>query len=779
MLRQVSQTAHRHVLSRRLVRRSSSSFSNGCNSSATASSMMTMSDNSNNNNNNDDNQQEFKFTKNKLVLSVGGRQNKISSMQIRNFGLYRRSHQQFDKDPELTEDDEDGQDASKLKTSDDMDFYDPLKDDFPFDDNDGEDDDESKEREEEEKRQAVRDEIDSRTGRLWTDPWEITDEDWMSTTTLEDLPDWTTDIVSRISKERVNVHPDGIPTLKEIVKTADILPPSYPQHPASGNPKPYLKYRKQLQYQAVYNAVSELAQPHVESIMDMDSWEQKQNAVDELFETIDQEMKEERDDMSVLKNQPFFQDYVEKSLQAYLRSVVKDEQIRIENEPSLTTTDEGSKEDVNDDGVDSDDAEVAETEPISMEEVKQGPEPYFMDLLAVPSAEVDDKGVPKILHPLKTHPKDGIGRMVEEWELAAHDDTKRIMVRECIAKAAAIIDEAAEENHKGTVCQRVYLSGTAGVGKTAALAALVASARTSGHVVLYIPDGDRLRKLGKYTEPNKFYEHDGKQMFDLPVLAQEICGQLLESHETDLSTMDGVSKSSLEKYMSASNVKKLCARLEDADEGDDIVSLTSLLKLASESTKYSSTCYLAIIDNLMNQTTKPFTIAMDEFNCYFDHGQYFHEAYDPTVRKSIPYHHITLFQPLLNAMGVQKNDPIDSKKKTQPTFTMIENPTLMKRGSIIAAGTGSRAVVRQYTSDLEAALTSSKNDDKADVAVSVLEVPIYSPLEVEHILANFEIIGFGKLRFDRGETVMNDQEVAYLRTVSGGVGQHLLDACVM
>lgn len=579
---------------------------------------------------------------------------------------------------------------------------------------------------------------------------------------------------------------DGIPTLKEIVNKADMLPPSYPQHPATGNPKPYLKYRKNLQKQAIYNAVSELAQPHVEGILNLESWEDKQNAVDDLFESIDQQMKEVREDMTVLRNQPLFENDVEKSLQQYLRSVVKEEQIKIENEvsssSSSTPNTNGEGDDDNNDDDDAtatneDDAEDSESEPIPVE-AKQGPEPYFMDLLAVPSAEMDEEGVPKIIYPLKTHAKDGAGRMVEEWELAAHDKTKRIMVRECIAKAAKIMDEAAAEEGS-VVCRRVYLTGGTGVGKTAALAALVASARTSGHIVLYIPDGDRLRKLGKYTEPNKFYEHEGQQMFDLPVLAQEICSQLLESHETDLGALEGVSKSVLEKYSSVSNVEKLCAKLEGVDEGDDSVSLISLLKLASESIKFSSTCYLAIIDTLMNQTTKSFTIAMDEFNCYFDHGQYFHMAYDPEVRNSIPYHRITLFQPLLDAMGVRKNDPLENKKRAQPTFTLIDNPPLMKRGSIIAASTGSRAVVRQYTSDLEAALTSSSNNDEAHASVSVLEVPTYSPLEVEHILANFEIIGFGKLRFDRGETVLDDQEVAYLRMVSGGVGQNLLDACVV
>ena len=56
-------------------------------------------------------------------------------------------------------------------------------------------------------RQAVRDEIDTRTGRLWEDPWALTDDDWSSGKTFDDLPDWTEEICSRVSRERVKVHP--------------------------------------------------------------------------------------------------------------------------------------------------------------------------------------------------------------------------------------------------------------------------------------------------------------------------------------------------------------------------------------------------------------------------------------------------------------------------------------------------------------------------------------------------------------------------------------------
>lgn len=564
---------------------------------------------------------------------------------------------------------------------------------------------------------------------------------------------------------------DGIPTLSAMASLIDTLPQSYPIHPALGNPKPYLNYRKKLQYQAVYNAVSELAKPHVEDILNMESWEDKQNAVDELFELIDKAMKEEREDMSILKHQPFFDDFVEQAVEEFLASIVTHEQSVFESIRKQTeeTNSENDNEEKDEDIVAEDNQDTVEENATEEPEIKSL-EPTFIDLLATPSAETDEKGVPKILYPLKCHHKDGIGRMVEEWDLAAHTGTKRIMMRECIAKVADIIDKAGASPAGTDTCQRVYLKGATGSGKTAAIAALVASARTSGHIVLYLPDGDRLRKLGFYSEVNSHYkkeEFGGQVLFDLPMLAQEICGQLLESHESDLTQLEGVHKSSLEKFMSADKVKKLCAKIDGAEESETL-SLISLLKLAQSNLTYSSSCYSAVIDNLMNQTDKSFTVVMDEFNCYYDHGHYFHAEYDPTVKRAIPCNRITLFKPLLDAIGVHKNDDGEN-------FTTLEKPSLMKRGSIITAGTESRAVAKRFSERLEKALLSNTGNG----GVTVVDIPAYSPVEVEHILANFESIGIGRLRFDRGEIVMNDQEVAFLRMVSGGVGQHLMDACIV
>jgi len=146
----------------------------------------------------------------------------------RYMGMYRRPHQRnLREDPSLGTD-VDFDDANPALSADDMETYDFLSggaDFHPLDDDDdafgrsrsegdgdgdGVDGAEDEERirqdlEEERKAQAIRDELDQRTGRGWTDDWTITDEDWFAGRKLDDLPDWSPEICSRMSLERVKV----------------------------------------------------------------------------------------------------------------------------------------------------------------------------------------------------------------------------------------------------------------------------------------------------------------------------------------------------------------------------------------------------------------------------------------------------------------------------------------------------------------------------------------------------------------------------------------------
>ena len=96
---------------------------------------------------------------------------------------------------------------------------------------------------------------------------------------------------------------------------------------------------------------------------------------------------------------------------------------------------------------------------------------------------------------------------------------------------------------------------------------------------------------------------------------------------------------------------------------------------------------------------------------------------------------------------------------------------------MVVATTESHAVAQQTTQGL---ITNAKEMESREdnENLTVVEIPRLTKLETEHMLSNYESIGLGKLLLDRGETVMNDNEVEYFRCVSGGEAQRLMDAAI-
>lgn len=265
------------------------------------------------------------------------------------------------------------------------------------------------------------------------------------------------------------------------------------------------------------------------------------------------------------------------------------------------------------------------------------------------------------------------------------------------------------------------------------------------------------------VEPNPYK----KGIFDLPVLSQTVCGQFLSSHEKDLEQFK-IGKDVLNQHFTQEQMERLFRDSPDDDEKS--LSLVSLLKYGVEKTSYAGSCYAAAVDFMMyHQDAVPFLIAADEFNCFYKAtGHYFHMDYDENVHKSIPYDQISLFKPAMDAMALSASDT------TEEDAVPPAEPKAMKHslGGVVVAFTESHAVPRAVTD----ALTAFAVQDKS---LTHCAVPRLSAIEVEHMLANYEATGVGKLRLDRGETVMNDQEVAYLRMVSGGVAQHLMNASMI
>ena len=530
-----------------------------------------------------------------------------------------------------------------------------------------------------------------------------------------------------------------IPLLRDLAHLP--LPPPPPPLPGHQQSKAYALYRQRVHYQRILDEVTALAEPQIGAIQKLEDWDDKQEAVDVLFEDIEYKLQRQQ---VILGKHPHFGKWVERALEEFLRRT----QAKAKKEAAAAalsggTTDESSsssKEEALDDDTD-----------------HSPPLPLFMDCFdpAVDSAEAP---VPKILHPLKPKPErqgQSRGRMVEEWEMAAHRTTKRILLRQCTRRMAQVLCES-EDNAEAA---RVYLHGRVGIGKTAAMLAVVASARKSGSIVVFVPEGDQFHQNGFYCVPNE----KKKGIFDVPILTQGVCQDLLDMHREDMVSFQA-DTATMETHFTEDQLKSVTGY-----EPGGSIAVNDLLEVAVKEKELAPMCYSVVMDVLMNQDEKHFVLAFDEFNCYHAPGHYFHMAYDDFYKnpKSIPYDQISLFKPAMDAMAIYSVPEHDEDHEIQ-----IREPVLMKRGAVIVGTSESKAIARRVTDGLTRSAVH-------DPGVHVIEVPRLSALEVEHVVANYECIGFGKLRLDQGETVMNSQEVAFLRMVSGAEPERLMNACII
>lgn len=654
--------------------------------------------------------------------------------------------------------------------------------------------------------QKVNEALDNRKGRPWRDPWEISEQQWMSSdTSSESLPDWSPSFVSRISLERLQIltidedGTGGIPTLQTIAELS--LPGSDPGlHPAVKT-KTYAAYRKSQHYSEVRDCVERLAKARVATLLkaaaavassggvsgESDDTHNQQDVVDALFEDLQKEAKTDAA-MDILSKHPKFPDWVDRGLEEYLRKAEKEALLTASE--SKDKSSEKEEEETTKGGESNDekaaalgnneekgDGEDAKSVSVSFRDET----PVFMDCYDPTEASGDGSStgpmVPSILTPLGPHRHGGPGRMVEEWELSAHSTTKRIMLRECTQKVAGIIANADVVETTEAVeaeAPKIYVHGRQGVGKSAVLASIVASSRKSGYIVLYLPDGDRLRKNGFFITPSSHPERKG--MFDLQDLSQEALQQLVGSHDA-AEQMEGMvaDRTTLEVYFKDTQFKRLDefrAGLDGASENDDgSISLLDLIAYSQENKKHAPMCYSVVVNRLMHQTDKKFMIVMDEFNCLFDKGHYFHMAYDEDVVEPIPYDKISLFEPIMAAMDLttktveeEEDSEVDDEASSNTSFTTSHTAVLV--------GTSESHAIR---SDVNAKLTECA---ERRGTVDLIEVPRFSSLEADHVLANFEATGVGKLRLDRGDTLMNPQEMEYLKMASGSIGQKLLDVSI-
>jgi small subunit ribosomal protein S29 len=661
----------------------------------------------------------------------------------------------------------------------------------------------------------------NKKGRGWSDPWDL-DPFIERGADLKSLLDWAPEYVSRISQERVQIYTskDGrtIPTLSELANEVALpLPP--PPNPAQ-HMKAYALYRKRYIQKYIYSQVVEYAEPKVNAILKLSDWDSKQDAIDILYEQVEFAL---RDKEVILSKQPNFGTMVERAIEQYLRMVQKTLK---EKDSGTTTTDPAPQHTPNsDNALPTTTTATPEHKKIEQKKKDELAVPIFIDCY---NKDVDkpEVPVPKILIPMKCSipTKPMLGRVVEEWELAALKTSKRIMLRQCTRTIAQIITNATTKNdnhdfsssnasttarlddsatnnnsptnpitsndiatvtpasEKGLVSTqsnqplsaRILVHGVQGVGKTAVLASIVACARRSGAIVLFIPDGNQMHQNGFYVEP------DDKRtgIFNLPILTQTVCRHLMESHENEMKDFM-VEASVVDTFFTESQIRKI----KEYTVGTSI-SLVSLLNNGIERTDLAPMCYAAAMYVLMSQNEKDFIMVLDEGNCfYIPQGHYYHESYDFNVKKSIPYHQISLFEPFLNTMNItslQAND--DNYSPTLDATSTSLLPSNIQRGAIIIGTTESHAIPRIVTDTLIAnakIVAAGASSPLMTSPLHLVEVPRLTSIEVQHMVSNYEATGVGNLRLDRGKTVMNHNEVSYLHMVSGGIPQHLMNACMM
>ena len=388
------------------------------------------------------------------------------------------------------------------------------------------------------KQLAIQEELDKRTGRLWTDEWIITDEEWMTDELYDDIEEWKVNkFVTRKALESVIVYTppttntttsvNGVPNLLDLSKLS--VPKQLPSHPGHGTPVKYANYRKKQITKKLHTSIQLAIHDDLIKILNMDSYDEKQVAVDALYEGIvDTMSKRER----VLSKLPNFHILVEEGLEKVLvmvqGSLMKDgKKKKVEEvaaaekgkseEVDLLAVDNGKEEDGKDTPSDASvKAKVkAAKEETNVEDIidvmgvnNGSPTPVFMDILAAANSpklpttasstddndgdeesnakeednqqptlskfftESNKDDIPNLLYPINVHKAEGVGRMVEEWQLAANKETKRIMIRDVMVDIASKIVDAAnccarddegETKKKGAA--RVFVSGKRGAGK--------------------------------------------------------------------------------------------------------------------------------------------------------------------------------------------------------------------------------------------------------------------------------------------------------------------------
>ena len=113
----------------------------------------------------------------------------------------------------------------------------------------------------------------------------------------------------------------GVPTLKEITELS--LPPSDPVLHPSRKAKTYAAYRKSQHYKSVKDCVEALTKDRIAKILSdaskAEDWEDQQEAIDALFEALQEEARDDPS-MDILSKHPSFPSWVDRGLEEVLQA---------------------------------------------------------------------------------------------------------------------------------------------------------------------------------------------------------------------------------------------------------------------------------------------------------------------------------------------------------------------------------------------------------------------------------------------------------------------------
>lgn len=212
----------------------------------------------------------------------------------------------------------------------------------------------------------------------------------------------------------------------------------------------------------------------------------------------------------------------------------------------------------------------------------------------------------------------------------AHSKRRSIILRQSMVDLFRIV---AEGQHS-----RMFVDGWAGSGKSIALYALAALARSAGWVVMYVPSASMLTRGGRYFKrggqndadddvDEKPGDKDTSVHWDTPESARRIIQAVMGAHATELASMPpGKLAASFSAFASCSSLAEI------AEMGLATTAFTS------ETAPITVEAALALADGLLSyEGPGPRTLVIvDEYNALYSYTEYFEVMHAHYSRRLSP-----------------------------------------------------------------------------------------------------------------------------------------------